>query len=228
MLFGKKKENKVMEAVNKVNESTREETKTETAKPVEEWIWVKGYKATQDDMTCRGYQYILGETHSMPDDYEIKECDTGFHLCRDLSDVFNYYSVGSGHRFFEVQALVRKSDYEKYGEMIDEPRPGYLFYYGPQRKDKLVAKSIVLVRELTPDEILENFVDLNEWTDDDKIFALNINIDCARDRIKSNCLTNLGYSQTFAQLIVDSGKYEIAKTAGEQPDLSMDMKCWLI
>lgn len=230
MWFTKKMENEVMEAINKVNENIRnEEPKTEEPK-TEEWIWVEGYKATEKDMTCRNYQYILGELHNMPNDAKIEECESGFHLCKYLSDVFHYYDVGEGHRYFKVRALVRKSDYERYGETTEEYKNNTRSYwfYGSITYNKMVARSIVLESELTPDEILKNRIDISEWTDEYKRLALNTSIDFAINKMRIDELTELGYSETFAKLILDSKKYEIAKTVGSIPDLSMDMKCWMI
>lgn len=225
MLFGKKKENKVMEDVNKVNESTREETKTETAKPVEEWIWVKGYKGTDLDMRCRGYQYTLNERYDMPEDTEIKECESGFHLCKELKHVFKHYQVGYNNRFFEVEALVRKSDYENYGESTITFKNGYMSF--TDDRTKLVAKSIIFTRELTVDEIVAQY-DVDDWSDEDKKRIIELGWDGAQQHVQYCELTKLGYSETFAKIIVDQGKYTFARAVGSQPDLSMDMKCWLI
>ena len=83
--------------------------------PEAEWVWVEGYKGTDKNMCCKDYQYILGATHSLPDEEEVELCKNGFHLCLNLNEVFNFYPIGEGNRFFKVQALVRKSDKKKYG-----------------------------------------------------------------------------------------------------------------
>lgn len=75
--------------------------KTEENKEPEEWIWVDGYKATKADMTCYDYQYELGKQHDMPEDEDIIECRSGFHLCLRLEDVFSYYKIGKDNRFFQ-------------------------------------------------------------------------------------------------------------------------------
>ena len=226
MLFKKKTEDKVMEAVNKINESIKhEETKTEPVKPVEEWIWVKGYKGTDLDMRCRGYQYTLNERYDMPEDTEIKECESGFHLCKELKHVFKYYQVGYNNRFFEVEALVRKSDYENYGESTITCKNGYMSF--TDDRTKLVAKSIIFARELTVDEIVAQY-DVDDWSDEDKKRIIELGWDGAQRHVHYHDLTKFGYSETFAMLIVDKGKYDFARAVGSQPDLSMDMKCWLI
>jgi hypothetical protein len=76
----------------------------------DEWIWVEGYKGTKKDMTARfnDFQYELNKRYEI--DEEPEECKKGFHFCLELFDVFEYYPIGKNHRFFKVQALVRKSD----------------------------------------------------------------------------------------------------------------------
>ena len=239
MWFTKNKEDKVMEAVDKINESTREETKPETVEPAEEWIWVEGYKGTDKDMKCRDYQYTLGELHNMPNDSDIKECESGFHLCKKLNDVFKYYPIVDGHRFFKVRGLVRKDHYERYGQTTEEYKEhmrlgcsAYGFtphFWGQKIYDKMVARSIIFEQELTPDEIFAaTEYHITSWDDKYKQLALQIGIERASDCIRKDRLVELGYSETFARLIIDGKRYDVAVSVGSQPDLSMDMKCWLI
>ena len=108
----------------------------------EEWIWVKGYKATDKDMRCRDYQFEMHKRFDISDDKEIELQKHGFHLCSDLHDVYKHYGIGNGNRFFRVKALVRKSDYEK-------------------SSDKLVAKSIVFVWELRTKAIIKAWIIFN-------------------------------------------------------------------
>ena len=181
--------------------------------PEEEWIWVDGYKATKRDMTCYGYQYELGKQHDMPENKPIIECASGFHMCLKLDDVFRYYSIAQGNRFFKVRALVRKDDAESYGNMRS---------YGPAR-NKLVAKSIVFVSELTNDEIFKG-TEAENWSADDKADARIIGIQSVKDRANVATLVSLGYSEAFAKYIIDEDEYNAAYAAGTQTDLSMDMK----
>lgn len=230
MWFTKKTENDVKEAVE------AEETKIEEPKP-DEWIWVEGYKATEKDMTCREYQYELGVQHDMPDEETIEACKNGFHLCKYLGDVFGYYDVCDGHRFFKVRALVRKSHYERYGEETAEYKahkasshPYFASpFWGSRTYDKMVAKSIIFERELTVDEIIAyKYTYVNTWPEKYKNLVIQIGIDAATEVMKIDKLVELGFSETFARHLVDECRYEKAIAVGSQPDLSMDMKCWLI
>lgn len=213
-------------------EEPKEKVKEETM-PVEEWIWVDGYKATDKDMRCRDYQYELGKIHTMPAGSCIEECKSGFHLCKTLKDVYEYYAIFNNHRFFKVKALVRKSDYDRYGDYNDEYwawKKSPLYYPMPNKaiRDKLVASSIVFERELTLDEIFEPLPTCHNWDVKYKEMALTIGVDCARTNMKTDMLTDLGYSETFARGMVKRGKYEIAAAVGSLPDLSMDIKVWTI
>lgn len=235
MWFTKKKEDRVVEEVKKPTEEYIETP--EAPVPVDEWIWVTGYKATERDMKCRDYQYSMGELYIMPEDAEIVDCKSGFHLCKRLCDVFRYYDIGDGNRYFQVKALVRKADYEEYGHYTREFKEWekshadshWHFPYPFERtRYKLAARSIIFERELTPDEILENRIDIHEWADEYKRLALEVGIENACNHMRTDELTTLGYSYPFAQLIIASKKYDIAKSVASQPDLSMDMKCWMI
>jgi hypothetical protein len=190
------------------------------AKTQEEWIWVDGYKGTENDMTCRGYQFELGKRYDMPDDTKIEACEAGFHLCLKLRDVFEYYSIGHSHRFFKVRALVRSSDVDEYGHY---PRGAWL----SNRIDKLAAKSIEFVEELSMNDILHGRKAEN-WPEEFKKMALEIGISATECVIRTNELLELGYSRPFAEYVVKNNRYEVARAVGSQSDLSMDMKCMII
>lgn len=218
-LFSKKK-NVTVEECDEVTETSQCE------KPEEEWVWVKGYKGTEKDMTCRGYQFEMDKQFDISDDRPVEICEHGFHLCLTRGDVYNYYPIGEGHRFFRVTALVRKGDLAEYGSggIVSN---GRFMNFSPI-VNKLVAKSIIFTSELTVDEILEGECDLDDWTDEEKKNALVVGVAEACRCVRAGKLRELGYSEAFAWLLVRDGKYDIAKAVGSQTDLSMDMKVWII
>lgn len=206
-----------------VEEKATDETTTSTE---DEWIWVEGYKATKYNMKCLDFQYEMNKQFDMPEDAKISECERGFHLCLKLKDVFSYYGLRDGHRFFAVKALVRKSDYDKYGK---REGPGWSFaplYSSSPRKDKLVSKSIIFIKELTNDEIFETYAGgvYKEWSSEDKELAKHKGVDIVLKDVRVRELISLGYSRPFAEYLNDDGVFEIAKAVGSQEDLSMDMK----
>ena len=64
---------------------------------------MKGYKAFNKDLTCRGMQYEVGKT------FEMKEspicCNQGFHFCENIADVYRYYETSDDTRICEVEAI---------------------------------------------------------------------------------------------------------------------------
>ena len=190
--------------------------------PEKEWVWVEGYKGTNKDMKCRDYQYELGVQHDMPNDEVIEECKNGFHLCLNLNDVCRYYSIGDGNRYFKVKALVRKSDKDQYGKSEMVTIDGWNQYTG-RTYNKLVAKSIIFISELTIDEILKNTY-AETLPDKYKHMAINVDINSAQVNYQTDTLVEDGYSVPFASHIIKKNKFDIAHAVGTQNDLSMDMK----
>lgn len=190
----------------------------------EEWIWVNGYKATNRDMTCRDQQYELNKQYDMPEGSIISECESGFHLCLNLFDVFKYYEIGEGHRFFKVSALVRKEDYDKYGTY--QVPSGYFFNSG-RHIDKLAAKSIIFLQELTVEEIFE-YHKSDNFTPEEMNQALEIGVKGVRITKQIIELVNLGLCEAVASRLVNIGKHGIAKDILQQDGMSLDAKMLII
>ena len=62
---------------------------------------MKGYKAFNNNLTCRDYQFSTTKTHTF--DGEPILCEQGFHFCTDLQDVVKYY-CSLDMRVFEIEA----------------------------------------------------------------------------------------------------------------------------
>ena len=196
-------------------------------KPEEKWVWIHGFKGTDANMCCRDQQYELGKAYEMDADVEV--CKNGYHLCRNLSGVFNFYSVGKGNRFFEVSALVREKDLEK--QELKRAIRGVVYRIPYSPNDKLAAKSIIFLRELSVNEVfeaLDNKEGFAEWTEDDKKEALITSIARVRDKINVRKLIEVGYSEIFATYLASEGLFNVAYAVGSQPGLSMEMKCLAI
>ena len=205
---------------NETNENNEEETMNEETKEVEEYVWVDGYKGMDKNMQCYGgFQYEVGKRYDMPEGSDPEVCERGFHMCMTLTDVFEYVPIRDNNRFFQVRALVRKKDMEAYGT----PRSWIIL----DRIDKLAAKSIEIVRELTDDEILKRYGG-NKWSDEYKGLARAAGVKVATHKMDVTELISYGYSVPFADYIVKNKKFEVAKAVGSQPDLSMDMKVLMI
>nr|DAG24442.1 MAG TPA: hypothetical protein [Caudoviricetes sp.] len=61
---------------------------------------IKSYKAFDENMQCRGFQYEVGKEYDM--DGEIKCCERGFHACKSPMEVWDHYNMLSS-RFAEVE-----------------------------------------------------------------------------------------------------------------------------
>ena len=90
---------------------------------------MKGYKATNFDMSCRGFQFELNKEYSV--DGKLQICENGFHFCEDFNSINEYYSLIGHNRYFEIEAL---------GEVITDG-------------NKSCTNKIELIRELTNEEL---------------------------------------------------------------------------
>ena len=61
---------------------------------------IKSYKAFDENMRCRGFQYEVGKEYDMNGD--IKCCKRGFHACESPMEIWNYYDMLTS-RFAEVE-----------------------------------------------------------------------------------------------------------------------------
>lgn len=64
---------------------------------------MKGYKAFNKDLTCKDMQYEVGQKYTF--DGEPICCKQGFHFCKNIADVYNFYSMSDDTRICEVIAL---------------------------------------------------------------------------------------------------------------------------
>ena len=63
---------------------------------------MKGYKAFNSDLTCRGMQYEIGKEYTF--DGEPIPCRQGFHFCETISDCYKFYPMSDDTRICEVEA----------------------------------------------------------------------------------------------------------------------------
>lgn len=130
-----------------------------------EWIWVEGYKGTDKDMKCHNdFQFTLGEEYTI--DGEIIMCENGFHFSPTLEQTFKFYPPKDENRFFKVKALINKNQLVKieknpmlYSWMNSYTTASKEYEIVPMQltDNKLVAKSIILLEEISTDEIIKLF-----------------------------------------------------------------------
>ena len=63
---------------------------------------MKGYKAFNNDLTCRGMQYEVGKEYVF--DGEPIPCKQGFHFCETIADCYKFYPMSDDTRICEVEA----------------------------------------------------------------------------------------------------------------------------
>ena len=134
---------------------------------------MKAYKAFKADMTCRGFQYEVGQTYEI--DEEPRVCHTGFHACNYIEDTLRFYLPYEKPIICEVE-LLGDIAYDIKGikmstnkirivrqltrqEMIDYTT----YYYNNTQKPRaylLVAYCLMIYNKINlPDYIVESIPD---------------------------------------------------------------------
>lgn len=223
-------------SVSNIEATTQDEEKQEikeVKKEEPEYIWVEGYKGTSKDMQGHNnFQYELGKEYTCEGDPQI--CENGFHFSLTLDDVFNYVELWkTQNRFFKVKALVRKSDYERYGHLDISG-----FCVG--RINKLVAKSIVLQSEITSSELYQSAIQNNSYLrllSEEEFESIRV-ANSFNDGILNVCVKRLDgkYSSTFIIALFLESNNDISnfiKTVNKAEALynegvSPDMRAYLL
>ena len=100
---------------------------------------MKYYKAFNENLQCRGFQYEVGETYELEKGKKLGICKCGFHFCKTVTDCFDYYPKNKATRFCEVEPL---------GKIVEEG-------------NKFATDKIKIIRELTEEEINNGNVGVN-------------------------------------------------------------------
>lgn len=114
-----------------------------------EYVWVEGYKATNTDMTCKGFQYEMNKTIEFEGEPVTRNC--GFHISLDLKDTIEFYKPDTS-RYFKVRALVKKED------LFQKTHNHYA--------DSYAGKKIEFLEEVSFEELLP-FINLPDGVSDE-------------------------------------------------------------
>lgn len=144
---------------------------------------VIAYKGFNSDLTCRGFQYKIGEKYSC--DEKTILCGKGFHACEEPLDVLNYYSKPDS-RYCTV---------EQSGEIITSVDDS-----------KQVSSEIKIIKEIGLDGLVKAEVErLKETTKNNKTDEETIKSECAGAWINSTRgFTNI-YSKGYGTQIYSGG-----------------------
>ena len=64
---------------------------------------MKGYKAFDNNLKCRGFQYEIGKTYTF--DGDPIPCKQGFHFCKSIAECYEFYPQNTNTRICEVDAI---------------------------------------------------------------------------------------------------------------------------
>lgn len=75
---------------------------------------MRGYKAFNSDLTCRGMQYEIGKEYTF--DGDPIPCEKGFHFCKTIADCYSFYPMADDTRICEIEATgkIETNDDVKY------------------------------------------------------------------------------------------------------------------
>lgn len=180
------------------------------------YIWMDGYKGTDENMRCRGLQYELNKEFTCNGVPKI--CDNGFHFCKHLGQVINnYYEFNGYNRYFKVKALVPLDD-SRYEE------------------SKYAAKKIVFLEEVGYDKLEKYIKDECPLVDseDDWNKCKEIGYEEYAKNIFVNSMRKLGYSKAFIEILAkendESSMKEIIDRAKalKAENISKDLSVYLL
>lgn len=112
------------------------------------WFMVKGYKCFNSDMSnCYGFKYNIGNIYYSYGDIKFGINGNGFHMCKNLVDVFRYFNC------FDEDVIVC----EVIGSgKIDICNDEYNGFY-----DLYAVECLEIVRKLDRSEIIDMVLNMN-------------------------------------------------------------------
>lgn len=144
---------------------------------------VIAYKGFNSDLTCRGFQYEIGEKYSC--DEKIIIYEKGFHACEKPLDVLKYYSKPDSR-----YCIVEQS-----GEIITSVNDS-----------NQVSSEIKIIKEIGLDGLVKAEVErLNETTKNNKTDYETIKSEWGNTRIDSNRGFATIYSKGYSKKIYSGG-----------------------
>lgn len=149
-------------------------------------VWVEGYKGTDENMCCRGYQYELNKEFEC--EGEVSKCNNGFHFCTYLGQVIDHwYHFDDNNRYFKVRALIPLEDSKYEENKYAAKKIIFLEEVGYSKLEKYIKEKYVLVKSE------EDWIKCKEVGYED--FCKNF--------FKTE-MSKYGYSDTFIDVLFDN------------------------
>ncbi|EDC6567461.1 hypothetical protein BH542_21100 [Salmonella enterica subsp. enterica serovar Kentucky] len=150
------------------------------------------FKGFNKDLTCRDFQFAIGETFHH--DGKVEACGSGFHACECPFDVFSYYPPAES-RYAETISF----------GVIDREEEG---------DTKIASASITIKSELTLPQFIQRGIEWI-WSKIDKSLEQQImtgNRSAATNTGNRSAATNTGYRSAAT----NTGDWSAAEVSGSQ------------
>ncbi|ECJ5249669.1 hypothetical protein FEE90_20790 [Salmonella enterica subsp. enterica serovar Kentucky] len=150
------------------------------------------FKGFNKDLTCRDFQFAIGETFHH--DGKVEACGSGFHACECPFDVFSYYPPAES-RYAETISF----------GVIDREEEG---------DTKIASASITIKSELTLPQFIQRGIEWI-WSKIDKSLEQQImtgNQSAATNTGNRSAATNTGYRSAAT----NTGDWSAAEVSGSQ------------
>ncbi|EAX1592266.1 hypothetical protein AB629_02005 [Salmonella enterica] len=150
------------------------------------------FKGFNKDLTCRDFQFAIGETFHH--DGKVEACGSGFHACECPFDVFSYYPPAES-RYAETLSF-GVTDHEEEGDT------------------KIASSSITIKDELTLPQFIQRGIEWI-WSKIDKSLEQQImtgNRSAATNTGNRSAATNTGYQSAAT----NTGCQSAAEVSGSQ------------
>ncbi|EBB9555144.1 hypothetical protein GK232_02215 [Salmonella enterica] len=159
------------------------------------------FKGFNKDLTCRDFQFAIGETFHH--DGKVEACGSGFHACECPFDVFSYYPPAES-RYAETLSF-GVTDHEEEGDT------------------KIASSSITIKDELTLPQFIQRGIEWI-WSKIDKSLEQQImtgNRSAATNTGNRSAATNTGYQSAatntgYQSAATNTGCQSAAEVSGSQ------------
>ncbi|ELO1497178.1 hypothetical protein R0K80_000247 [Salmonella enterica] len=159
------------------------------------------FKGFNKDLTCRDFQFAIGETFHH--DGKVEACGSGFHACECPFDVFSYYPPAES-RYAETISF----------GVIDREEEG---------DTKIASASITIKSELTLPQFIQRGIEWI-WSKIDKSLEQQImtgNRSAATNTGNRSAATNTGYQSAatntgYQSAATNTGDLSAAEVSGSQ------------